>query len=81
MPPKKQKLTLKQRRFVGAYLLSGNATQAALEAGYSAKTARFIGSENLTKPNIKAHVDAAHQHGLRGERHVPATREHAMSMP
>ena len=58
------KLTVKQRRFVGAYLLEGNATQAAIEAGYSVKTARFMGAENLTKPNIRAHVDAAQQRQL-----------------
>ncbi len=57
----KPKITLKQRRFVAAYLLDGNATQAAVEAGYSKKTARSIGQENLTKPAIKAHVDAAQQ--------------------
>ncbi|HIF20734.1 MAG TPA: terminase small subunit [Gemmatimonadetes bacterium] len=50
----KPKITLKQRRFVAAYLLDGNATQAAVEAGYSKKTARSIGQENLTKPAIKA---------------------------
>ncbi len=55
----KPKLTIKQRRFVEAYLLSGNATQAAIEAGYSKKTARSIGQENLTKPAIEAVIDAA----------------------
>jgi phage terminase small subunit len=48
----------KQRRFVDEYLIDGNATQAAIRAGYSAKTARFIGAENLTKPNIAAAVEA-----------------------
>ena len=75
------KLTPKQRRFVGAYLLSGNATQAALEAGYSAKTARFIGSENLTKPNIKAHVDAAHQRQLaRGQQRQDDICDHMRTL-
>ena len=55
------KLTVKQRRFVGAFLISGNATQAAIEAGYSKKTARSIGQENLTKPAIKAAIDAGQQ--------------------
>lgn len=46
-------LTNRQKAFVEAYLANGfNATQAAITAGYSAKTARFMGSENLTKPNI-----------------------------
>ena len=44
------KLSTKQQRFVEAY--DGNATQAALVAGYSAKTAPFIGAENLKKPQI-----------------------------
>ena len=47
------KLTGKQKAFVEAYCSNGfNATQAALSAGYSEKTAREMGSENLTKPNI-----------------------------
>ena len=44
------KLTVKQLRFVESY--DGNATAAAIAAGYSAKTACFIGNENLRKPNI-----------------------------
>lgn len=47
------KLTEKQQRFVDEYLIDLNATQAAIRAGYSAKTARDIGCENLTKPNIQ----------------------------
>ena len=43
-------LTARQRAFVDAY--SGNATQAAIVAGYSTRTARAIGRENLTKPDI-----------------------------
>ena len=46
------KSTLRQERFILGYMESGNATQAAIEAGYSRKTARFMASENLTKPNI-----------------------------
>ena len=42
----------KQAKFVKEYLISGNATQAALAAGYSAKTAYKIGAENLRKPQI-----------------------------
>ncbi len=45
-------LTAKQAGFVNEYLECNNATEAAIKAGYSKKTARFIGSENLTKPNI-----------------------------
>ncbi len=52
------KLTNKQKTFINAYLANGfNATQAAIKAGYSEKTARQIGSENLTKPVIRAAID------------------------
>ncbi len=50
-------LTLKQQRFADEYIISGNATQAATLAGYSKKTARSIGQENLTKPDIKTYID------------------------
>lgn len=52
------KLTEKQKRFCDEYLIDCNATQAAIRAGYSEKTATFIGSENLKKPYIKAYIDA-----------------------
>lgn len=54
-------LTPKQQRFVAEYLIDLNATQAAIRAGYSEKTAKSIGQENLTKPDIKAAIDAAQQ--------------------
>ena len=50
------KLTHKQRMFADEYLKCSNATEAAIKAGYSKKTARAIGNENLTKPYIKAYV-------------------------
>lgn len=56
---KKKELTPKQKRFVDEYLIDLNATQAAIRAGYSAKTAYSIGEENLKKPEIKAAVDEA----------------------
>ncbi|HEQ3123199.1 TPA: terminase small subunit, partial [Streptococcus pyogenes] len=49
--------TLKQKRFADEYIISANATAAAIKAGYSKKTARSIGQENLTKPDIKAYID------------------------
>ena len=49
----KSKLTDKQRKFVDEYLIDLNATQAALRAGYSEKTAKDIACENLAKPNIQ----------------------------
>ena len=45
-------LTPKQQRFVDEYLIDLNATQAAIRAGYSARTAGAVGHENLTKPEI-----------------------------
>ena len=52
------KLTGKQDAFVKAYLLNGgNATQAAIQAGYSEKTANEQGSQNLAKLSIKAVIE------------------------
>ena len=50
-------LTDKQKAFCDYYLESLNATEAAIKAGYSKKTARKIGSENLTKLDIKNYID------------------------
>jgi phage terminase small subunit len=52
-------LTAKQQRFVDEYLVDLNATQAAIRAGYSQKTAGQIGDENLKKPEIAAAVQKA----------------------
>ena len=41
------KLTLKQQRFIDEYIISGNATQAAIKAGYAPKNAGQTGAENL----------------------------------
>jgi len=51
------KLTVKQARFVEEYLIDFNATQAAIRAGYSKKTAQRIGSENLSKPLLADIID------------------------
>jgi phage terminase small subunit len=47
----------KQRRFCDYYIELGNITQAAIRAGYSQKTARQTGQENMTKPVIKKYID------------------------
>jgi hypothetical protein len=47
-------LTPKQARFVEEYMIDKNATQAAIRAGYSKKTAQQMGAENLSKPVIAA---------------------------
>jgi phage terminase small subunit len=52
------KLTEKQKRFADYYIETGNATESAVKAGYSRKTAKEIASENLTKPNIKEYIDS-----------------------
>ena len=52
------KLTPKQQAFCDYYLQSGNATEAALKAGYSKRTARVIGQENLLKPAIVSYIKA-----------------------
>jgi len=48
----KRKYTPKQIRFCKEYLVDCNATAAAIRAGYSRKTAKEMGHENLTKPHI-----------------------------
>ncbi|HGY2251461.1 TPA: terminase small subunit [Klebsiella oxytoca] len=49
-------LTDKQEMFCREYLIDLNATQAAIRAGYSAKTANRTASENLSKPDIKSRI-------------------------
>ena len=51
------KLTLKQKKFADEYIISGNATIAAIKAGYSEKTAGQTGAENLKKPYIKSYIE------------------------
>lgn len=50
-------MTAKQKRFCDEYLIDLNATQAAIRAGYSKRTARQIGKENLTKLDIKEYIE------------------------
>lgn len=49
-------MTGKQIRFCDEYLIDLNATQAAIRAGYSEKTAKAIGCELLTKPDIQTYI-------------------------
>lgn len=46
----------RQRAFCEAYLLSGNATEAAIKAGYSPKSARSIGQRLLTFADIREYL-------------------------
>jgi len=50
-------MTKKQQRFCDEYLVDCNATQAAIRAGYSEKTAYSIGVENLKKPELKNYIE------------------------
>ncbi|MGL3695840.1 terminase small subunit [Lactiplantibacillus plantarum subsp. plantarum] len=52
-----RKLTPKQQKFADEYIKSGNAADAARKAGYSKRSARSVGQENLTKPDIKQYID------------------------
>jgi phage terminase small subunit len=57
--PKIHGLSVKQKLFVQEYLVDLNATEAALRAGYSPKSASAIGKENLQNPPIAKAIDAA----------------------
>ena len=50
-------LTEKQKSFADEYIISLNATDAAIKAGYSKNSAKEIGHENLTKPHIKKYIE------------------------
>lgn len=54
-------LTQKQESFCLEYFKTGNATQAAITAGYSSKTAASIASVNLLRPGVKARLQELHQ--------------------
>lgn len=69
------KLNKRQQLFVDEYLIDLNATQAAIRAGYSVNSARDIGCENLTKPNIqeaiaKAMAERSRRTGINQDRVV-----------
>lgn len=49
-------LNERQKAFADYYIQTGNATEAAIKAGYSEKTAYSIGNENLKKPEISAYI-------------------------
>lgn len=51
------KLTLKQQRFADEYIISGNATEAAIKAGYSEKYANTNASKLLQNTTVKAYID------------------------
>lgn len=64
-----RKLTAKQARFKDEYLIDNNATQAAIRAGYSKKTAKSQGQRLLTNVDVAAAIkvgqkDIAKRNGL-----------------
>jgi phage terminase small subunit len=54
-------LNQKRQRFVAEYLTDGNGTQAAIRAGYSARSAKVIASQLLTFADVRAALQAAQQ--------------------
>ncbi|MCO4558877.1 Phage Terminase Small Subunit [Streptococcus infantarius subsp. infantarius] len=54
---KLNKLTLKQKRFADEYIISGNATESAIKAGYSKKHANTNASKLLQNTTIKKYID------------------------
>ena len=56
---RRDRLTPKQSRFIREFLVDLNATQAAIRAGYSRKSARVTGAETLTKPAVEKAIAAA----------------------
>ncbi|VSZ18928.1 phage terminase small subunit [Streptococcus pneumoniae] len=50
-------MSLKQQRFADEYIISGNATQAAIKAGYSSKYANTNASKLLQNTTIKSYID------------------------
>lgn len=78
------KLTEKQRRFCEEYLIDLNGTQAAVRAGYKAKTARAIAAENLTKPDIVKYLQElmrqrSERTGIEADAVIRELRDVAMS--
>ena len=69
------KLTPKQQQFVREYLIDFNATQAAIRAGYSPKTAQVIGAENIKKPMVAAEIQRL---GQKTAQKLEITRESIM---
>lgn len=52
-------MTEKRKRFAEEYLFDFNATQAAIRAGYSERTAYSIGQRLLKDVEVKTYIDAA----------------------
>lgn len=75
---KKKPLTDKQKRFIDEYMVDNNATQAAIRAGYSEKTARTQGSLNMTNVDIQAEI-RSRQEALKKSSNIRLKIGHVMS--
>ncbi|MHB9781475.1 terminase small subunit [Streptococcus sp. 10F2] len=69
-------MTLKQKRFADEYIISGNATEAAIKAGYSRKYANTNASKLLQNTTIKSYID---EHLAELESKTIATQEEVLS--
>lgn len=69
---RKEKLTAKQENFCYEWFKDYNATQAAIRSGYSKKSAKVIGSENLTKPDIQARIKEIREELIKNAGITPA---------
>ena len=49
-------MTERQKAFADYYIECGNATEAAKRAGYSERSARQMGTENMSNPSISAYI-------------------------
>jgi phage terminase small subunit len=58
-------MTVKHRKFVTEYIKDGNAAQAAIRSGYAPKHARKSGHRLLTRPEVRAAVEAARRPALK----------------
>lgn len=67
MKNKNSVLTDKQEKFCLEYIVDFNATQAAIRAGYSKKTAYSVGSENLRKPEVQKRIQVLNQ-GIKNQK-------------
>jgi len=66
-------LTIRQKKFAAAYMVSTNATRAAIEAGYSEKSAPAQGHQLLNKPQVKAELALKAGELLKTAKHIGRT--------
>lgn len=66
-------MTAKQKRFCEEFVKTGNATQSAINAGYSEKTANEQGARLLTKVSIKSYIRSL-QDEIKNENIIDATK-------